>query len=155
MLKGEVNIANIFLPFSPSDHEIADGFLVGFNYEGFLFVIVAVVPLGSIPQPADPQKTQVEVLDDLIRNEPQLTAMNTYCAGELIVLGVIEQAKGKQALQIEAQNVQFKVNQNIWLKIEIGRSETGQFFHLKDLIVCEYQYKVLPHFIMYPRLGTA
>lgn len=24
---------------------------------------------------------------------------------------------------------------------------------LKDLIVCEYKYKVIPHFIFYPRLG--
>lgn len=24
---------------------------------------------------------------------------------------------------------------------------------MKDLIVCEYKYKVIPHFIFYPRLG--
>ena len=46
MLKEERNIANIFFPSSNnSDEEIKDGLLVGFNYEGFLFVVVAVVPL--------------------------------------------------------------------------------------------------------------
>lgn len=25
--------------------------------------------------------------------------------------------------------------------------------HLKDLIICDYKYKVMPHFIMYPTLG--
>lgn len=49
MLKEERNIANIFLPESLSDSKIEDGLLVGFNYEGFLFVIVAVIPLDSIP----------------------------------------------------------------------------------------------------------
>lgn len=28
-------------------------------------------------------------------------------------------------------------------------------FHLKDLIVCEYRYKVIPQFIFYPKLEPA
>ncbi len=45
MLKEEKNIANIFFPCRSKDEEMKEGLLVGFNYEGFLFVIVAVVPL--------------------------------------------------------------------------------------------------------------
>ena len=93
---------------------------MGFNYEGFLFVIVAVVPLDLIPEPsAESSKSKVDILSELISNDAQLTAMNTYCAGELIVLGVIEHASGKQTLQNQPQVMQFKVNQNIWLNIEV------------------------------------
>jgi len=85
--------------------------------------------------------------------------MNTYCAGELIILGVIEHNQGKHALQNQEEVLQFKVNQNIWLNIEIGQlTKDGlqtSSFNLKDLIVCEYKYKVLPHFILYPRLASA
>ena len=76
-----------------------EGLLVGFNYEGFLFVIVAVVPLEQIPESQYPGKTRVQVLDEMIREQRQLTAMNTYCAGELIILGVIEHAHGKHTIQ--------------------------------------------------------
>ena len=96
MLKEERNIANIFLPESLSDSQIEDGLLVGFNYEGFLFVIVAVVPLDAITLPKDGEQTRVQVLNELVRQNPQLTAMNSYCAGELIVLGVLEHSKSKQ-----------------------------------------------------------
>ena len=43
------------------------------------------------------------------------------------------------------------------MNIEIGKSEgkTAPPFHLKDLIVCEYKYKVIPHFIFFPKLDTA
>lgn len=68
MLKEERNIANIFFPVSKAD-EIKDGLLVGFNYEGFLFVIVAVVPLDQIPEPTEPTLTKVEVLSKMIREE--------------------------------------------------------------------------------------
>ena len=47
--------------------------------------------------------------------------MNTYCAGELIILGVIEHTQGKHALQNQEEVLQFKVNQNIWLNIEISQ----------------------------------
>ena len=70
MLKEERNIANIFFPSSKSDEEIKDGLLVGFNYEGFLFVIVEVVPLDKIPDnPKDPNMTKVEILSKMIREE--------------------------------------------------------------------------------------
>ena len=72
--------------------------MIGFNYEGFQFVIVAVVPLDSIPEPKDKNMSKVELLSKLIREEKQFTTMNTYCAGELIILGVIENSKGKHAL---------------------------------------------------------
>ena len=99
MLREEQNIANIFFPYCKSESEIQDGILVGFNYEGFLFVIVAVVPLDLIPEPSDKAKSKVELLNTLISEHKQLTEMNTYCAGELIILGVIEHAKGKLSLQ--------------------------------------------------------
>ena len=67
MLKEERNIANIFFPSCPKDEQIKEGILVGFNYEGFLFVIVAVIPLDSIPKSEYPGKTKVEVLDEMIR----------------------------------------------------------------------------------------
>ena len=44
----------------------------------------------------------------------------------------------------------------MWLNIQIGKPEgSAHSFHLKDLIVCEYKYKVAPHFILYPKLETA
>ena len=100
MLKEERNIANIFFPSCSPHEEIKDGLLVGFNYEGFLFVIVAVVPLEQIPDPdkANANFTKIEVLSKMIREDRQFTAMNTYCAGELIILGVIENIEGKHAL---------------------------------------------------------
>ena len=60
----------------------------------------------------------------------------------------------------------FKVNQNIWLNIQVlpppatapphqKQDTTPPQFHLKDLIVCEYRYKVLPQFILFPRLAAA
>ena len=89
--------------------------------------------------------TKVEVLNKMIREEPQFTAMNTYCAGELIILGVIEHAQGNCALQMQQQVLQFKVNQNIWLNIQVIPSQQQTpTFRLKDLIVCEYKYKVVP-----------
>jgi len=45
----------------------------------------------------------------------------------------------------------FKANQNIWLNIQIQKTNEVTLV-LKDLIVCEYKYKVIPHFIFYPRL---
>lgn len=83
--------------------------------------------------------------------------MNTYCAGELIILGVIENTQGKHALQKQPQVHEFKVNQNIWLNIEVtAKSDSSgtPCLTLKDLIVCEYKYKVLPHFIFYPKLDA-
>ena len=93
----------------------------------------------------------------MIREERQFTTMNTYCAGELIILGVIENSEGKHALQKQSQILQFKVNQNIWLNIEFAvKSDIKTLsFNLKDLIVCEYKYKVVPHFIFYPKLSSA
>lgn len=48
MIKEERNIANIFFPFTSKkeeDKDMHEGLLVGFNFEGFLFVIVSVVSL--------------------------------------------------------------------------------------------------------------
>mmetsp|Transcript_5651 Transcript_5651/g.7564 ORF Transcript_5651/g.7564 Transcript_5651/m.7564 type:complete len:95 (-) Transcript_5651:1531-1815(-) len=47
----------------------------------------------------------------------------------------------------------------IWLNIEISEKDevkkVSPSLRLKDLIVCEYKYKVMPHFIMYPELTMA
>jgi hypothetical protein len=45
MKKEERNIANIFFPYASGAQEsdLHEGLLVGFNFEGFLFVIVSVI----------------------------------------------------------------------------------------------------------------
>jgi hypothetical protein len=55
MIKNERNIANIFFPFSNKalDKDMQEGLLVGFNFEGFLFVIVSVIRLDKIPLDKD------------------------------------------------------------------------------------------------------
>ena len=78
MIKEEQNIANIFYPEGLLDRE---GFLIGFNFEGFLFVISAVIP-------RDKFRT-LEELNSVIQ-EPKFQAFNKYCAGEPLLLGVIE-----------------------------------------------------------------
>jgi hypothetical protein len=52
MMKEERNIANIFFPYSSAlnDKDLHEGLLVGFNFEGFLFVIVSVVSFANIPK---------------------------------------------------------------------------------------------------------
>ena len=84
MIKEERNIANIFFPYRsqpPSTHQsqttqqrdpdLKEGLLIGFNFEGFLFVIVTVVSLDQLPkgQPVS------ELLGTVIR-EAKLQAFN-------------------------------------------------------------------------------
>lgn len=78
MIKEDQNIANIFFPDWNVERE---GLLVGFNFEGFLFVITSVI-----------QRDQVESLDQLstMIQEPKFQAFNRYCAGEPVILGAIE-----------------------------------------------------------------
>ena len=42
----KINLANIYFP--ESKLECGDGLLVGFNFEGFLFVITTVIPRDKI-----------------------------------------------------------------------------------------------------------
>lgn len=58
-----------------------DGILIGFNFEGFIFVIVDVVPL-----------EEAQSLDNLseILTENKFRAFSWSCAGNLMVLGVLE-----------------------------------------------------------------
>ena len=34
-----------------------------------------------------------------------------------------------------------------------GKRQSITTLHLKDLIICDYKYKVMPHFVLYPTLG--
>lgn len=74
----ESNIANIFVQ---ADDKKPDGILVGFNFEGFIFVIVDVVPLASIKS--------LENFSEILQ-EPKFRAFSWSCAGHLMVLGVLE-----------------------------------------------------------------
>lgn len=149
MKKDERNIANIFFPQAQAtqDSELKEGLLVGFNFEGFVFVIVSVVPLEAISG----QGHLPSQLGQIIR-ESKFTAFDQHCAGELIILGVIEHADSTSGLSLHRQVLEYKANQNIWLNIQISDHSSDANLVLKDLIVCEYKYNVIPHFIFYPRL---
>jgi hypothetical protein len=58
-----------------------DGVLVGYNFEGFIFVIVDIVPLNSIKS--------LESLSQMLTEE-KFRAFSWSCAGDLMVLGVLE-----------------------------------------------------------------
>jgi hypothetical protein len=169
MLKEERNIANIFFPVehisaekgNKAFEDCQEGLLVGFNFEGFVFVIVAVVPLQSIKSSDGSHESLPEKLHKIIR-EKKFSAFNRHCAGELIILGVIEKnsqehSSETQPLSLQRDLLEFKANQNIWLNIQMQRHSKASCqeprLALKDLIVCEYKYKVIPHFIYYPRLS--
>lgn len=57
------------------------GILVGYNFEGFIFVIVDIVPM-----------SKVQSMDSLseILSEPKFRAFSWSCAGDLMILGVLE-----------------------------------------------------------------
>lgn len=67
---------------------------------------------------------------------------------------MIENANSSPGLSLQRQILEFKANQNIWLNIQIATKDDEATLILKDLIVCEYKYKVIPHFIFYPRLSV-
>ena len=60
--------------------------------------------------------------------------------------------------------MKFKQDKNIWITIQKekvknpgvvnGQKQLSTILHLRDLIICEYKYKVMPHFILYPTLET-
>lgn len=77
-MKEERNIANIFFPYSTSDmgdKDLHEGLLVGFNFEGFLFVIVTVVSLDQIPKDKETEEAVPELLDRVIK-ETKFSAFN-------------------------------------------------------------------------------
>lgn len=85
-----------------------------------------------------------------ILSEPKFRAFSWSCAGDLMVLGVLE-SKGKPQISMQPQVLDFKSNQNIWLNI-LQDADDGTL-SLKDLIVCEYKYtQVVANFILYPQL---
>ena len=102
MIKEERNIANIFFPYSTADmddKDLREGLLVGFNFEGFLFVIVTVVSLDQIVRDKESEEKLPELLERIIK-ETKFSAFNQHCAGELIILGVIENANSSPGLSL-------------------------------------------------------
>lgn len=79
-------------------HKHSDGVLVGFNFEGFTFVIVAIVPF-----------SQFKDLEGLARilKEPKLGAFKWSCSGDLMILGILE-SKGSPHISISSQVLKFK-----------------------------------------------
>ena len=73
------NLANIYFPESKLSSK--DGLLVGFNFEGFLFVVTSVIP-----------RDEIDSLDQLqaILHEEKFQTFKWYCAGDPLILGVIE-----------------------------------------------------------------
>ena len=136
------NLANIYFPESKLEGK--DGLLVGFNFEGFLFVITTVIP-----------RDEIKSLDQLhsMLSEEKFQTFKWYCAGDPLILGVIESVDptpSRTHLQLSKQPeiLEFKQNKNIWITIEKRQGKLS----LRDLIICEYKYKVMPHFILYPSL---
>ena len=85
-------------------------------------------------------------------------------------MGVIESVDSKPSdednktlLSKNPEILEFKENKNIWITIEKrnkpvvpgpgSQSQLKMHLSLRDLIICEYKYKVMPHFIFYPALG--
>ncbi len=98
MIKEEQNIANIFFPDQKLDSE---GFLVGYNFEGFLFVITSVIPSDKIES--------IPMLQQIIQ-EQKFQTFNRYCASEPIILGIIESEPndGQSSLSKRADTLEFK-----------------------------------------------
>lgn len=67
-----------------------------------------------------------------------------------------EPEEGQKCLSKEQVVLDFKQEQNIWITIRIRKDNEKKAkkdsvtLVLKDLIICEYKYKVTPHFILYP-----
>jgi hypothetical protein len=106
------NLANIYFPESKLSSK--DGLLVGFNFEGFLFVITSVIPRDEIQSPSQLQK---------IVNEPKFQTFKWYCAGDPLILGVIETVdqtapRNQVPLSKLPEILEFKQNKNIWITIE-------------------------------------
>ena len=139
----ERNIANIFVADKPANVRTRnDGVLVGYNFEGFIFVVVDVVPLEKV--------SSLDQLGDIL-TEDKFRAFSWSCAGDLTVLGVLE-TKGTTQISTSSAVQEFKSNQSIWLNI-MQDPQDGKLT-LKDLIICEYKYtQVIPNFIVYPRLS--
>ena len=111
-------MANIYFPESKIDCK--DGLLVGFNFEGFLFVVTSVIP-----------RDEIKSLDQLqsIVSEEKFHTFKWYCAGDPLILGVIESVdrnapasteKAKQPLPLSESTeiLEFKKDKNIWITIE-------------------------------------
>ena len=107
MLKEEQNIANIFYPETKLAKQ---GYLVGYNFEGFQFVISSVIELSA-----------VQSVDDLHKalHSQKFQAFNHYCASEPIILGVVEEEplEGEKCPSKEQVTLDFKQEQNIWITI--------------------------------------
>ena len=98
--------------------------MIGFNFEGFIFVVVDVVPENTLDRLSE------------ILSEPKFRAFSWSCAGDLMVLGVLEGGPTTQ-IGLQSEILDFKSNQNIWLNIL--QDEAGNL-SLRDLTVCEYKY---------------
>ena len=96
-------------------------------------------------------------------NEEKFHTFKWYCAGDPLILGVIESV-GNTQLSKTDEILKFKQDKNIWITIQKekvknpgivnGQKQLSTILHLRDLIICEYKYKVMPHFILYPTLET-
>ena len=80
-----------------ADKDFEDGILVGFNFDEFIFVVVAIVPWRLIDEAAKAAGEDVPNSQylSLIIQEEQFTALNIYCASKLTILGMVEN-KGSQ-----------------------------------------------------------
>jgi hypothetical protein len=54
---------------------------VGYNFEGFIFVIVGIVPFS--------QFKDLESLNKIMQ-QPKLNAFKWSCSGDLMILGILE-----------------------------------------------------------------
>jgi hypothetical protein len=70
-----------------------------------------------------------------------------------LILGIIESdpQPGQIPLSKKSETLDFKQDQNIWITIRKKNENKQINLELRDLIICEYKYKVTPHFILYPK----
>ncbi len=77
------SIINIYIP----EHMLGtctDGYLVGYHFENTHYVISSIIPASAVDS--------LDKLSGLIRSSTKLNAFNRYCASDLKVLGIIEDA---------------------------------------------------------------
>ncbi len=75
------SILNIYIP----EHMLGtctDGYLVGYHFENY--VISSIIPASAVDN--------LDKLSGVIRSSTRLNAFNRYCASDLKVLGIIEDA---------------------------------------------------------------
>ena len=130
-------VASIYLPEKMLD-TAEDCALVGFNFSGFLFVVIKAVPRKQFESFAH--------LQTLVQANKQ-KSFNWYCAGSPMILGHLDM-KGNTESDDMAE---FRSDKKLWLSL----TRTGVNFTMRELTICGQAYSPRQHFIIYPHMKYA